>query len=142
MPGPRSRNAAAAAPASARLCDRPAGQPFELETVRRHDIGDRDRMVAVEFRDAGANIPARSDISHDGVAGEQRPRVRLLDPRDDVEQDGTGFGLAEIAGQHRVAARQNPQFGNALEQMPRSRAPGRRRRAIFRSRCGSRRRRC
>src|ERR1700757_203403 len=73
-------------------------------------------MVAVEFRDAGANIPAGPDIAHDRVAGEPCPRVRLLDPADDVEQHRARFGASQIAGQHRVAARQYPQFGNALEQ--------------------------
>ncbi len=96
--------------------DLPAGQPFELEAVRRHDVGHRDRMVAVEFRDAGADIPAGPDIAHDRVAGEECPRVRLLDPADDVEQHRAGFGAAQIAGQHRVAVPEDPQFGDALEQ--------------------------
>ena len=142
MPGPRSRSPAAAAAASARVATGRAGQPFELEAVRRDDVGHSDRMVAVEFRDAGADIPAGPDIAHDRVAGKQCPRVRLLDPADDVEQHRAGVGVAQIAGQHRVAARQYPQFGDALEQDPRSPAPGRRRRAISRSRCGSRTRPC
>ena len=102
-----------------RLCQaahRPTAQPFELETVWGHDIRQRQRVVAKEFRDAGPDIVAEPGISHDRIAAEQRAGICLFDAGDDIEQHRAGLRFTEIAGQHSVAPRQYAQFSDPFEE--------------------------
>ena len=65
-------------------------QPFELEPVRRDDVGDASALRAVELRDTGAGRISKPDIAHDRVAAVERLRVSRLGPCDDVEQYRAG----------------------------------------------------
>ena len=72
---------------------------------------DRDALG-----NAGADIIPKPNVPHDRIAAEQRTRIGPFDPGDDVEQHRAGLGFAQIARQHRVAARQHAQFGNPFEE--------------------------
>ncbi len=143
MPGPRRRSACGGGRRPPPCV--PIRLPVSHSSSKR--LGVAMSATASAWSRYHSGMPARTyqpgpNIAHDRIAAIERPRVGLLDPGDDVEQYRPDLGVAEIARQHRVAARQHAQFGDALEQAARFRSPAPQRRAICRSRCGLRTRRC
>jgi hypothetical protein len=82
------------------------GEQLKLEMVWRDDIGGSERARLDEFRNAGTDEDAAADIADHRIAAIERARPRGLHPGDRIEDRFADRGIAHVAGEHAVAARQ------------------------------------
>ena len=89
--------------------DLAAGQVLQLEVVGRHQVGQGNGALAEEGVDAGLHVDAGVDVAQHRIAAPHGLGVGGAHLARGVEHDVAQGGIADIAGEQRVAARQQAQ---------------------------------
>ena len=98
--------------------DRLPGQPFQFELIGGGDISRRQRLVAQEFRNAGADKNAAPGIANDRIAAPKRLGIGRFHQKRRIAHRGTDLGRAQIARKHGIAAGQHAAFFNPRHAFP------------------------
>jgi hypothetical protein len=90
---------------------------FQLKMIGRHQIGRRNGAIAKESVDAGLHIDTGVDIAQHRIAAPDRLGVGRSHAACSVEHDVGQGGVADVAGQQRIAAGQQAQRLDALHDL-------------------------
>ncbi|MNE45514.1 hypothetical protein D3C80_1398000 [compost metagenome] len=82
-------------------------QGLQLQQVRRHDVGHRQRLFGQEAGHAGGDDAALLRVTHHGIAEIDGLGVGRLDGRDHRQDLVPLLGRTQIAAQHRIALPQH-----------------------------------
>ncbi len=122
--------------------DLAAGQMLQLEMVGRDQVGRRQGAVPEEGVDARLHVDAGVDVAQHRIAAPDRLGIGRAHLARGVEHDVAQGGVADIAGEQRVALSRARPAPRCRARCRRPVRPARCGRARRRSRCGSRTRPC
>ena len=99
-----------------------AGEHFEFEQVRRHDVGTRHCFGTQELCNSGRDVDTVPHVPNHRVTAVFGPRVGTLYARDSVDDRSADFAIAHVAAQDAVAVLQLAAFLDPLHDVAHHRA--------------------